>query len=385
MFKRSIFRAQHEALRADVSQFLDAEVMPHHDTWTNDGYTPREIWHKAGEAGLLCRSLPQKYGGPGGNFVDSVVIIEELAKRRIFGLLSFLQSDIVAPFILKLGTEEQKQRWLPSMHSGETLGAIALTEPQGGSDLGSIKTQATLSDKTVLLNGTKTHISNGSAADIIIVAARTDTGAANTQPAISLILTEATRPGIRRQQIAKSGMPALDTSEITFKDCVIPSDHILGGAGMGFVYLMTFLGVERLTLAIYAQASAERMLKELIADCDARKVQGDSVLDFQNTRFTLADLYSACAVNRAFIDNCIVEASAGKFDPKLACIAKLRATDTLKQIAAAGVQFRGASGISGASGARATQDMIDSAVQSIWGGTSEIMRDVIGRSLASAL
>ncbi|QBF29678.1 acyl-CoA dehydrogenase family protein [Thalassococcus sp. S3] len=385
MFKRELFSAGHEALREDVGAFLEAEIVPHHDDWAASGHIPREVWRKAGAAGLLCRTVPREYGGVGGSFIDSVVIIEELAKRRISGLLSFLQSDIVAPFILKLGSEDQKAHWLPGFCSGETLGAIAMTEPQGGSDISGLKTRAQRHGEGLLLDGTKTHISNGSAADVIIVAARADDGAPGQQPAISLILAEAARPGINRTRIAKSGMPALDTSEITFDNCLVPSGNLLGAEGMGFVYLMTFLGIERLALAIYAQASAERMLRDLIADCDARKGVEGTVLDFQNTRFSLADLYSACAVNRAFIDNCIKVAEAGRPDPKGACIAKLRATDCLRQIAALGVQYRGAAGISGESGSRATQDMVDSAVQSVWGGTSEIMRDVIGRGLASVL
>lgn len=386
MFKRTIFDAHHLELKDQVSGFLDSHVVPFHGDWATQQATPRDIWHQAGENGLLCRTIPAEYGGHGGDFLESVVVIEALADRRISGLLTFLQSDIVVPFILKLGNEAQRKRLLPDFASGATLGAIAMTEPQGGSDIAALTTTATSHGNSFVLNGTKTHISNGSVADVIIVAARSDDpNAANAQPAISLVMAETERQGIHRHAISKAGMPALNTGQITYENCVVPETNLLGAKGMGFIYLMTFLGIERLVLAIYAQAFAERLLRDLIADCDGRTTAEGSVLDYQNTRFSLADVYSACAVNRAFIDQCIVAANAGHPDPKSACMAKLRATETLHQIASLGVQFRGAAGISGNSGQRATQDMIDSAVQSVWGGTSEIMRDVIGRGLASVL
>ncbi|PRY76676.1 acyl-CoA dehydrogenase [Yoonia maritima] len=386
MFKRTIFDAHHLELKDQVSGFLDSQVVPFHDHWAAQQATPRDIWHQAGENGLLCRTIPAEYGGHGGDFLESVVVIEALADRRISGILTCLQSDIVAPFILKLGSEAQRKRWLPDFTCGATLGAIAMTEPQGGSDISALTTTATSHGNSFVLNGTKTHISNGSEADVIIVAARSDDpGAANAQPAISLVMAETERQGTHRHAISKAGMPALNTGQITYENCVVPETNLLGAKGMGFIYLMTFLGIERLVLAIYAQAFAERLLYDLIADCDGRPTAEGTVLDYQNTRFSLADLYSSCAVNRAFIDQCIVAANAGHPDPKSACMAKLRATETLRQIAALGVQFRGAAGISGDSGQQAMQDMSDSAVQSVWGGTSEIMLDVIGRGLASVL
>ena len=391
MFKRAYLQPQHAEFAARVEGFLDAHVVPHHADWAaRGGGLPRALWQEAGAAGLLCRTVPQVYGGPGGDLLEAAVITAALRQRRISGFLTCLQSDIVAPFVLKLGREDQKRHWLPALASGNAVGAIAMTEPQGGSDIAGIETTARRHGDSIVLNGTKTHISNAMTADVIIVAARTvlpDSGdpARRSQPAISLVMVEAERPGITRQPIDKAGMPALDTGTITFEDCVVPAANLLGAEHMGFVYLMTFLGIERLVLATYAQACAERLLRDLIADCDARKTAAGSLLDYQNTRFVLADLYSACAVNRAFVDHCLIAAQGGRSDPKAACIAKLRVTDTLRQIAAFGVQFRGAAGISGATGARASQDMLDSAVQSVWGGTSEIMRDVIGQGLASVL
>lgn len=385
MFRRDIFSANHKSLMENVGAFLDTDVVPYHDHWAASKSIPREIWNKAGRAGLLCRTVPGEYGGVGASFVDSVVIIEALAERRISGMLSCLQSDIVAPFVVRLGTQDQKEHLLPRFCSGELLGAIAMTEPQGGSDISAIQTCAKRCGNNLALYGTKTHISNGSTADIIIVAVRSDVDVLPDQPSLSLVLVEAERAGITRSRIDKVGMPALDTSKIVFEDCIVPRTNLLGVEGMGFVYLMTFLGVERLVLAIYAQASAERILRHLIVDCDARKGQYGSVLDFQNTRFSLADLYSACAVNRAFVDRCIIGVDNGRLDPKSACIAKLQTTETLKQVAALGIQFRGAGGVSGESGKYAAQDLVDSALQSVWGGTSEILRDMVGRGLASCL
>ncbi|MEP3300163.1 MAG: acyl-CoA dehydrogenase family protein [Paracoccaceae bacterium] len=386
MFKRTIFDARHQDFQNQVSGFLDTHVVPFHGAWAAEETTPRDRWGQAGKNGLLCRTIPTEYGGHGGDFLESVAVVEALADRRISGLLTCLQSDIVAPFILKLGSEAQKKRWLPEFASGGTIGAIAMTEPQGGSDISALTTSAVPHGNSLVLNGIKTHISNGSVADVVIVAALSeDQNVGNAQPAISLVMVETERQGIAQKAIAKSGMPALNTGEITFQNCVVPESNLLGAKGMGFIYLMTFLGIERLVLAIYAQAFSERLLRDLIADCDARKTGEGTVLEYQNIRFSLADVYSSCAVNRAFIDQCIVAANAGHPDPKSACMAKLRATDTLRQIAALGVQFRGAAGVSGDSGKQATQDMIDSAVQSVWGGTSEIMLDVIGRGLASVL
>ncbi|NIZ13562.1 acyl-CoA dehydrogenase family protein [Phaeobacter sp. HF9A] len=387
MFKRDLFTTTEEHFRAEVVDFLDQEVVPHHDAWAAAGQTPRKIWQKAGSAGLLCRTVSPDYGGQGGSFLESVVLIEELARRRISGFLACLQGDIVAPYLMKLASPEQKARWLPGFVSGETLGAIAMTEPGGGSAIDAIATNWRRHSNRLVLNGTKTHISNGRSADLVIVAARSATAASQPgdSPELTLVMVEADRPGLSRKPIAKSAMPALDTAEIELENCLVPQDNILGREGRGFFYLMSFLGIERLVLAIYAQAMAEQMLTELIEACETRRVGAQTVLDFQNTRFNLAELYSSCAVNRAFVDQAIRAATAGKADPRTACIAKLRCAELLRNVALAGVQLRGAAGVSEASGARATQDLLDSALQSIWGGTNEVMRDVIGRSLASGL
>jgi long-chain-acyl-CoA dehydrogenase len=385
MFARRLFDSEHERWRGEVAAFLQSEIAPHHDAWVAARRTPRAAWAKAGAAGLLGRGLPAEFGGAGRDFRDSAIIIEELARHRIHGLFTCLQSDIVAPFVQRLGSEAQKQKLLPGIAQGEVLAALALTEPQGGSALSTMTTTAEMRGDSLVLNGTKTHISNGSEADVVIVAARSARGSIGDQPGLSLVLVETERPGVTQEAIEKTGMAALDTGRITFDDCVVPQSNLLGAEGMGFVYLMSFLGVERLVLAIYAQACAERILAELIRDCDARQTPEGSLLAHQSPRFSLAELYSECAVNRSFVDQCIPQVQEGRFDPKQACIAKLRTTATLKALASLAVQLRGAGGISGDSGARASQDLLDASVQSIWGGTSEILLDLIGRSMASGL
>lgn len=385
MFKRDLFDAAHEALRRHVSDFLDAEIVPHHAGWTQAEHVPMEVWRQAGQNGLLCRTVPSEYGGLGRDFLDSVVIIEELARRRLPGLLTFLQSDILAPFLLRLGTDAQKKRFLPSLCSGDALGAIALTEPHSGSDIYAMRTHAENVGDDVVLNGTKTHISNGSTADVILVAARSKKGALAGHAGFSLVLVEAKSPGLSRDKISKSGMRALNTSCLRFDNCRVPVENLLGAEGMGFVYLVSFLGVERLVLSIYAQASAEALLHELIETCHSRQTANGTLLDFQHIQFRFADLFSECATNRAFVDLCISNHLKGQTDPRAACIAKLRTTELLKAIAAYGLQLRGAAGISGPEGERTTQDLIDSSVQSIWGGSSEVMRDLIGRSLVNVL
>ena len=385
MFHRTLFNPEHQALRDRVGAFLDDEILPGHARWIMEGRVPAEAWRAAGRAGLLCRTVPEAYGGLGRSFLDSVVIIEELGRRRISGLLTCLQSDIVAPFILRLGNDAQRRRWLPGFCSGAHLGAIAMTEPRSGSDIQGMQTRAERADAGFVLTGEKTHISNGSAADVIIVAAQSSKGAIGAQSGISLLLVEGHTPGLTRSRIAKAGMPALDTSHLRFDGCRVPAENLLGGEGMGFLYLMTFLGIERLVLAIYAQAFAQGILQDLIAACHARRSTVGTVLEFPNTQFRLADLYAEMAANQAFVDQCIGEQLRGRADPRAACIAKLRTTETLKALAALAVQLRGAAGVSGAEGDHVSQDLVDASVQSIWGGTSEVMRDVIGRSLVNIL
>lgn len=383
MFQRDLFSSQHDRLRQQVAEFLDSEIAPHYAQWEQQGEVPREAWTKVGEAGLLGRAIPKAYGGHGGDFVESVVVAEEIAKRRFSGLLTPLQSDIVSPFYLRLGNDAQKQRYLPGLCNGSKVGAIAMTEPQSGSDITAMKMRLNDEGEQWSLTGTKTHISNGSLADVIIIAARNTDGPVLPNSGISLMVVEAPAEGLERRRIAKTGMRALDTSELTLDGVKVNKSNMLGKNGMGFLYLMTFLAIERLVLAIYAQASATAILKELVQACHGRETQCGTLMDYQNTSFQLADLFSQLAVNQTFIDRCIADHLRGKHDPKAACIAKLKTTDLLKTITGAGLQLRGANSFTHDSQQRAGQDMLDSCVQSVWGGTSEVLRDVVGKSLVN--
>ncbi|SCW90751.1 Acyl-CoA dehydrogenase, middle domain [Rhizobium mongolense subsp. loessense] len=385
MIRRSIFSFTDEQFRVQIGDFLDSEIAPCYESWMRAGCVPREAWIKAGQAGLLCRTAPRAYGGHSAPFLQSVVIAEELGKRRFSGLLTFLQSDIVAPYFLQLATEEQKLAYLPRLCSGERIGAIAMTEPQSGSEVAQMRTTISKVDGGFILNGHKTHISNGFTADAVIVAGRDCSAPGGDNTRLTLLIVDTDMQGIKRAPISKSGMQALDTCELIFENCKIPDGKLLGIEGKGLFYLFTFLGLERLMLSIYAQASAVTILQELIHFCQTRKTSTGTLLDYQTTYTKLADLYSECCVNQAFIDTCITEQMRGRHDPRSASIAKLRATEALRSIALLGVQLRGASGISGKSGERATQDLVESCVQSIWGGASEVLRDAVGKSLINCI
>ncbi len=385
MLKRSIFSPSDEALRLDVARFLDIEIAPHYDTWENEGQMPREAWIKAGGAGLLCRTAPEEYGGHGASFLESVVIAEELGKRRFSGFLTFLQSDIVAPYFSRLANDQQKKSYLPGLCSGSKIGAIAVTEPQSGSEVGRMQTTISRSNAGFVVNGRKAHISNGFSADVVLVAGRNGSGMKGGENEISFLIVETDTPGIERNPIPKSGMRALDTCEFTFENACVSATALLGGSGKGLFYFFTFIGLERLMLAIYAQASAVAILQELLTFCDGRKTSSGSILDHQSVYMRFADLYGECSVNQAFIDACIVEQARGRHDPHAASLAKFRATETLKSVALLAVQFRGAQGVSGKLGERATQDLVDSCVQTIWGGTNEVLRDAIGKGLMNGI
>jgi acyl-CoA dehydrogenase len=385
MIRRSIFSQGDEQFRLEVAAFLDREIAPHYANWVETGRVPRAAWVKAGDAGLLCRTAPRSYGGRDASFLESVVIAEELGRRRFSGFLTFLQSDIVAPYFLRLATDEQKSAYLPGLCSGEKIGAIAMTEARSGSEVAQMRTTISKAGKNFVLNGHKAHISNGFTADVVLVAGRIGATAPDDNAPLSLLIVDTGLKGVNRSPIAKSGMQALDTCELIFEDCEVSNTRLLGVEGKGLLYLFTFLGLERLMLAIYAQASAIAILRELILFCHGRKTSSGTILDLQATYSRLADLYSDCCVNQTFIDTCILEQMHGRHDPRSSSIAKLRATEVLKSIALLAVQFRGAQGVSGETGERATQDMIDSCVQSIWGGASEVLRDAIGKSLVNCV
>ena len=363
--------------RESVRRFLAAEGVPHLDRWEEAGIVDRDFWTKAGSAGLLCPTVPEAYGGPGLDFAYNAIVTEEHAYARVPSGIT-LQSDVLADYFLAYGSEEQKREWLPGMVSGEKVAAIAMTEPGAGSDLQAIRTTARLDGNHYVINGTKTYISNGQTADVVIVVAKTNVelGAKGT----SLFLVEADRPGFARgRNLDKIGLHGADTSELFFEDVRVPATNMLGQEGRGFAYLMRNLPQERLTIAIGAQASAQRAFDEALGFVKERKAFGKTVFDFQNTRFTLADLAAKLQIGWAHIDWALARHLRHELTPEEASAAKLWHTDTQWQIIDAALQLHGGAGYMNEY--PIARIWRDARVSRIFGGTNEIMKEVIGRGL----
>ncbi len=375
---RKIFTAEHELFRDQVRRFVAREITPHHDQWERDGIVPRSAWLAAGEAGLLCATMPEEYGGAGADRYYSTIVMEEFARAGASGPGFSLHSDIVAPYLLAYGTEEQKRAFLPRMATGEVIGAIAMTEPGAGSDLQGVKTSAVRDGDELVINGQKTFITNGQNADLVILVTKTDpaAGAKGT----TLVLVEATRPGFTKgRNLEKIGLKAQDTSELFFSDVRVPLDNILGGEGQGFYLLMQELAWERLQIAIGAMASAEASLEQTIAYTRERKAFGRAVAEFQNTRFKLAELKTEIAVARVFVDRCIALVAERKLDTATAAMAKYWCSDLQGKVIDECLQLHGGYGYMWEFPiARA---YADARVQRIYGGTNEIMKEIIGRTL----
>lgn len=375
---RTAFTSDHEIFRASVSKFLKREFLPHFDRWEAEGIIDRSFWRACGDAGLLCPTVPEAYGGLGLDFRYNAIIDEEIGYTA--GTLSgtSLQSDIVVDYIVEYGTEAQKRAILPGMISGEIITAIAMTEPGAGSDLQGIRTTARRDGDDYIINGAKTYITNGQNADLVIVVAKTDVqaGAKGT----SLILVEADRDGFKRgRNLDKIGQHSGDTSELFFEDLRVPATNLLGEENRGFIYLMSQLAQERLSLAIAAQAAAQRAFDEAVNFVKDRKAFGKAIFDFQNTRFTLADLKSKLQVGWAHIDWALLRHAEGKLTAEEASAAKLWHTETQWQIVDAALQLHGGAGyMNEYTIARLWRD---ARVQRIYGGTSEIMKEIVGRGL----
>jgi len=374
---RTGYDENHELFREQVRKFFGAKLIPNLERWEEAGIVDREFWRAAGEAGLLCPTLPEEYGGLGLDFGYNAVIGEELAYTgSAVGIT--LQSDIVADYVLHYGSEEQKREWLPKMISGEAITAIAMTEPGTGSDLQGVKTTARTDGNHYVINGSKTYITNGQNADLVIVVAKTDPelGAKG----ISLILVEATREGFGRgRNLDKIGQHSGDTSELFFNDVRVPITNCLGEEGKGFVYLMSQLPQERLSIAIGAQAAAQRAFDEGLAYVKERKAFGKTVFDFQNTRFVLADLATKLQVGWAHIDWALKRHVEGKLTTAEASAAKLWHTELQGEVCDAALQLHGGAGYMNEY--PIARFWRDARVSRIYGGTNEIMKEVIGRSL----
>jgi len=350
------------------------------EKWRRDGMVERAMWREAGEAGLLCPSLPEAYGGAGGDFRHEVVVMEQIARKGISGFAASLHSAIVAPYILHYGSHEQKANWLPKMAAGEFIGAIAMSEPGAGSDLQGVRTTARLDGNRYRINGQKTFISNGQLADIVIVVAKTDPsrGAKGT----SLIAVEtADAPGFHRgRNLDKIGMEAQDTSELFFDDVSVPTANLLGAAeGQGFVQLMQQLPQERLTIGIGGVAVMERALAETLAYVKERKAFGQRLIEFQNTQFKLAECKTEATVARVFIDRLIGLHLEGKLDAATASMAKYWVSDLENKVVDVCLQLFGGYGYMNEY--PIARMFRDSRVQRIYGGTNEIMKLLIARTL----
>ena len=381
MFPRKFFSEDHEIFRDATRRFIENEIAPNHAEWEQQGIVSRELWNAAGENGLLCCTVPEEYGGPGGDFLHSVVVNEELAKVGATGPAFPLHSDIIVPYILAYGSEDQKRNWLPKVVSGETVMAIGMTEPIAGSDLQGIQTKAERDGNHFVLNGQKVWISNGQIADLYIIACKTDPK--EGAKGISLILVEGDREGFKRgKNLEKIGYKAQDTSELFFEDVRVPITNLLGQEGRGFAQLMQQLPQERLVVAIRCATALEAALDETIRYTKERKAFGRSISDFQNTRFKLAEVKTLAMVTRAFTDQCIQLHLEGKLTAEDAAAAKLQTTEALNKGVDECLQLHGGYGYSWEYPiARA---WADARMSRIAGGSSEIMKEIISRNMITA-
>lgn len=372
--------AEVELFRDSLRRFLEKEVAPHYSRWEKEEIVPRTLWNKLGENGYLCVDVPEAYGGIGAPFRLSAVIVEELSRMGFGALASSVSvhSDIVAPYILHLGTEEQKKTWMPKLVSGEAVCAIGMTEPGAGSDLQGMKTRAVLNGDTYTINGQKTFITNGQHCDVIVLAAKTDPNAG--AKGITLFTVDCKTPGFQRgRNLEKMGMHSADTSELFFQDVKVGSNQVLGGIGRGFANLMNELPRERLILAIGAIGACEGMLARTIAYVQERKAFGQSVSNFQNTRFKLAELHAQVMVNKAYVAQCTDQYDRGELSTAAASIAKLVTTELQGKVADECLQLFGGYGYM--QEYPISRDFVDARIQRIYGGTSEIMKEIIARSI----
>jgi alkylation response protein AidB-like acyl-CoA dehydrogenase len=379
MYERTLFEPEHELFRESYRSFLERHVAPYHEQWEKDKIVDRGVWLEAGKQGFLGMAVPEEYGG-GGNpdFRYNAIITEETTAGRFSGIGFGLHNDVVAPYLLRLANEEQKQRWLPRFCTGELITAIAMTEPGTGSDLQGIKTRAVKDGDDWVVNGSKTFITNGINSDLVIVVAQTspDKGASG----FSLLVVERGMDGFERgRKLDKIGLDAQDTAELSFNDVRVPSANLLGEEGQGFVYLMQNLPQERLSIAVMAAAAMEQVLESTLAYTKERKAFGKPIGGFQNSRFVLAELATEATAVRIMVDEFIRLHLDEKLTAEQAAMAKWYSTEAQVRLIDRCLQLHGGYGYMREYGiARA---FLDSRVQTIYGGTTEIMKEIIGRSL----
>ena len=374
----TLYSPDHEMFRASVQSFLEAEVVPHYADWEEAGYTPRDIWRRAGEMGLLGTGIPEEYGGSGGDFLWDAIVIEELGRYGLAAPAWDMHGHIIAPMIAAHGTEEQKRRILPAMAAGESIFCIGLTEPGGGSDLAALRTRATASGNGFLVNGSKTFITNGHIADYILLAANRhpDRGAKG----IALFIVPLDSDGVTRgRNLKKIGNKAQDTAELFFDDVRLPGSALLGDSEQGWSQLMHGLARERMVVAVRSMAIAEAALEQTVAYTKDRTAFGQRIFDFQNTQFTLAELATACTAMRPFVDQSIRLLARDELSAERAAMAKLALTELADRVLDECLQLHGGHGYMWETPiARA---WADARIHRIYAGTNEIMKYIIGRSL----
>ncbi|MEP9361909.1 acyl-CoA dehydrogenase family protein [Nocardioides sp. CN2-186] len=375
----SILDQEHDDFRRTVRAFLEKEVVPFHDQWEKDGHVDRAVWTKAGEAGLLCFDVAEEYGGAGvSDFRYNMIVAEEMCRAGASGPGFPVHTDIIVPYISQLGTDEQKQRWLPGLVSGELISAIAMTEPGAGSDLQGIRTTAIDKGDHYVLNGSKTFISNGILSDLVIVVCRTDPDAGHK--GISLLVVERGMKGFERgRNLDKVGMKAQDTAELFFDNVEVPKANLLGEEGSGFISLMMNLPQERISIAVMAVAACEHVLNLCLDYVKQREAFGKPIGKFQNTRFAIAEMATETHIARVFVNDCVTKLNAGEVDTSLASMAKWWTTELQTKIVDRGVQLHGGYGYM--LEYPIAKAFVDSRIQTIYGGTTEIQKEIIGRSL----
>ncbi len=378
---RRLFESEHESFRDSFRAFLAREVVPHHSDWEKARMVSRQAWTAAGSQGFLCLDVPEEFGGSGvTDFRYNLIITEELARAGVAGVGYPLHTDIVVPYLTKLGSPEQKRRWLPGAVSGEIITAIAMSEPAAGSDLQGIQTTAIRQGDHYVVNGQKTFISNGILSDLVIVVARTNPAAGHK--GISLLVVERGMAGFERgRNLEKIGQHAQDTAELFFRDVRVPVANLLGEEGKGFGYLMHNLPVERLTIAAGSVASAEAAVQLTRDYCCEREAFGGKLAALQHVRFELAEMQTETQVGRSFVDDCVVDLNQGVLTTEKASMAKWWCTEMAQRVADKGLQLFGGYGYM--QEYPISRIYTDNRVAMIYGGSNEIMKEIIGRKLVA--
>lgn len=375
-----LYSGDYKIFRDSFKKFLEAEVIPYYNEWEEQGIIPKDLWLKAGKLGFLCPWLEEQYGGSGAGLEYSVIISEELIWAGAVGAMFPLHSDIIVPYIHSFGTEEQKQKWLPQLASGEIISAIAMTEPNTGSDLAAIRTTAVLDGDEYVINGAKTFISNGINSNLVIVACKTSPKADPPHRGISLIVVEEGASGFSRgRKLNKMGLHSQDTAELFFDDCRVPRANLLGQEGMGFKYLMQKLQQERLVCSVWGQALAEKMLKQTIDYCQRRKVFDQPVSGFQHNSFKIAEMATEIQLGRTFVNTLIEEHVAGKNIVKKVSMAKYWITELANRVAYNCLQLHGGYGYM--EEYPICRDYRDVRIFTIFAGTTEVMKSIIAKEM----